>query len=218
MGLLFVFLLAPKFVGHDYYGLLCVPAAAAWGAIGWRFVRSGINRGREVRLWRIAAILGLTALIQSPWVMGVKYEMESQHGILASRLDQLCTPSGKVIVLGQTLGWPVVHYSRRLGWVDESRTLPRDWQETFRTYRGRGAELVALTFDPSVPPSVRQTYLPLIEMLPILEHQSGPWSRRNQQCEYYILSLAALNSEGGTGRPVSPPASVSASTRETVTR
>ena len=139
--------------------------------------------------------------------MGVKYEMESQHGILESRLNQLCTPSGKVIVLGQGLGWPVVHYSHRLGWVDESRTLSADWQERFRTYRGRGAELAALTFDPSVPPSVCQTYLPLIETLPILEHQSGPWYRRNQQCEYYILDLVHLNAlaQSGEAEPHGEP-------------
>ena len=139
------------------YGLISVPAAAAWGAVGWRYVRNGINRRREAPLWRTAAILGVTALIQSPWVMGVKYEMESQHGILESRLNQLCTPSGKVIVLGQGLGWPVVHYSHRLGWVDESRTLSADWQERFRTYRGRGrSSRPSLLILPCRPPSARR--------------------------------------------------------------
>jgi hypothetical protein len=218
MGLLFVLLLAPKFLEHDYYGLVCVPAAAAWGAVGWRFLWRESSRLRPPRLGRIAAIVGLAALIQSPWVMGVKYEMESQHGILASRLNQLCSPSGKVIVLGQTLGWPVIHYSHRLGWVDEANTLALDWQDTFRTYRGQGAELVALTFDPSVPPSARMTYLPLIETLPILEHESGPWYRRNQQCEYYIFSLSALDSKRGAGRPASTLARASTPTREEVTR
>jgi hypothetical protein len=213
MGLVFVVLLAPKFLDHDYYGLVCVPAAAGWGAVGARWIFGAIRRRRPVRVWRAAAVIGLVALVQSPWVMGIKYEIESQHAIVAGRLDQLCTPSGRVVVVGQVLGWGVVHYSRRLGWVEGWRELPRDWRDTFRKHRAQGAELVAVTFDPTVPPRVRETYRPLLEALSILEHKSGPWFRRNQQCEYYILGLGNIDRVAGTQRP-GQPERVTASTRE----
>jgi 4-amino-4-deoxy-L-arabinose transferase-like glycosyltransferase len=204
-GLLFVVLCAPKFIDHDYYGLVVVPGAAVWGALGWRFAAGVLRRGRGVRPAPVAAFLSLIAVVHSPWVMGGKYDMETQHAIVANRLDRLCSPSGKVVVLGQALGWPAVHYSHRLGWIEECRALPPDWQERLRRYRSLGAELVGLYFDPSVSPRIRLTYRPLIEALPVLEHRSGPWFRHNQPCEYYILSLetrpverAAVRSPGAS--------------------
>ena len=101
-----------------------------------------------------------------------------------------------MIVLGRCSGWPVVHYSGRLGWVEEYRKLPPDWRETFRSYRNLGAELVALCFDPSVPPRLRESYRPLLEALPLLDHQTGPWFRHALPCEYYILGLRDRRNTG----------------------
>ena len=210
MGLLFIVLLAPKFLDHDYYGLLSLPAAAGWGAIGWKFARCAINPSRGVRAWRVAAIFGVAAVVQSPWVMSVKYEMETQHAIVAARLEAFCPPSGRVIVLGQSLGWPAVHYSGRLGWVEECRWLPRDWRERFRDYQSKGAEVVGLYFDPSVPDLIRKSYRPMLETLPILEHRTGPWFRRYQTCEYYILRLDGLGDGGRKSPSPRPPANVAA--------
>lgn len=193
MGLSFVVLLAPKFLDHDYYGLLSLPAAAGWGAIGWKFARGEIARSRGVRAWRVAAVLGAAAVVQSPWVMLVKYEMEPQHAIVADRIGAFCPDSSRVVVMGQAYGWPAIHYSGRLGWVDESRNLPVRWREQLGEYRRMGASIAAVYFDPSVPDRVRKTYRPMLETLPVLEHRSGPWFRRQQTCEYYILDLGRLD-------------------------
>ena len=82
-GLLFIFIFAPKFLDHDYYGLVALPAAAGWGAIGWRFALSVLRHRSGVRVWRVAVALGLTAVIQSPWVMLGKFDLERQHAIVA---------------------------------------------------------------------------------------------------------------------------------------
>lgn len=209
-GLVFVVVFAPKFLDHDYYGLVALPAAVGWAAVGWRCAASALRRRSGMRAWRVAAVLAVTALIQSPWVMLGKFDLERQHAIIAGRLDQLCSPSGKVIVLGQCVGWAVVHYSGREGWVEEYRKLPRDWRERFRTYRSRGAELAALYFDPSVSPRVRQSYRPLLETLPLLDHQAGPWFRHELPCEYYILGLGDVRGAGIDPLAAGPPGFVAA--------
>jgi 4-amino-4-deoxy-L-arabinose transferase-like glycosyltransferase len=214
MGILFVFLLAPKFLDHDYYGLLTLPAAAGWAAVGWRVARRAPIRSPGRRAWRAVLVLSLITVIHSPWVMGAKYILERHHGIVAARLNQLCTPAGKVIVLGQQLGWPAVHYSGRLGWIEQCRKLPPNWQETFGKYHALGAELVALYFDPSVPAQVRESYRPLIEALPLVEHESGPWFRHDLPCEYYIFSLREPGTGGGSPPPTAPRGRVAAAPSE----
>jgi hypothetical protein len=116
-----------------------------------------------------------------------------------------------VIVLGQQLGWAAVHYSGRQGWVERCRKLPPDWQDTIRRYRGLGAELVALYFDPTVPAEVRESYLPMRETLPLIEHRSGLWFRGTQPCEYYILGLEGLGEDGTSSRPAGPRRDLTAS-------
>jgi hypothetical protein len=197
MGVIFILLMAPKFLDHDYYGLPLVPAASGWGAIGWRLWASALRRRHGMRTWRVVLVMSLLAVIQSPRVMCSKYALEEDHAVVASRIRQFCPESGKVIVLGQQLGWAAVHYSGRQGWVERCRKLPSDWEGTFRTYHRLGAELVALYFDPSVPEKVRQSYLPILQTLPVLEHRSGLWFRGAQPCEYYILGLDGLGGPAG---------------------
>ncbi len=193
MGLGFVVLLAPKFLDHDYYGLLALPAAAGWGAVGWKSAREAIARSRGTRAWRVAAVLAIAAVVQSPWVMLGRFDPEMQHTVVAGRIRALCPESGRVVVMGQTLGWTALHYSGRLGWVEEYRTLPADWREQLRGYRRVGAALVAVYFDPSVPDAIRKTYAPILRELRVLDHGSGPWFRRQMPCEYYILDLGTLD-------------------------
>jgi hypothetical protein len=210
-GLLFVLLFAPKFLDHDYYGLMALPAAAGWGAIGWRFAASILRCESGGRAWRVAVMVGLTAFIQSPWVMLGKFDTERQHGIVAGRLNQLCSPVGKVIVVEQRSGWPVVHYCGRLGWVEEYQELPPEWRAKFRSYRSLGAELLAVCFDLSVSTEARETYRPLLETLPLLDHQAGPWFRHNLPCEYDILSLRDVGNTGMDPLSTGPQASVATS-------
>jgi hypothetical protein len=150
--------------------------------------------------------------------MGTKYSLELDHAIVAARLHQLCPPSGKVIVMGQQLGWPAVHYSGRLGWVEQCRALSPDWQERFQKYRDLGAGIVAVYFDPTVPPRVRKTYQPMLQTLPLLEHQVGPWFRRNRPCEYYILSLGAPKNGAPNRQPAGAREPVISSTSERTVR
>jgi 4-amino-4-deoxy-L-arabinose transferase-like glycosyltransferase len=189
MGLLFFFLLAPKLLDHDYYELMMLPAAAGWGAIGWGVLRS--SGGGAARRGPIlaAAVLGLAAVVHSPLVSRAKFEHESGHVVLARRLDALCSRPGRVVVMGQRYGWPIVHYSRREGWVDQSGRLPADWQARLADLRARGAELVAVYLDPTVGPRARASFAPLFAALPVVERRSGPWFRRARPCDYVILSL-----------------------------
>ena len=56
-------------------------------------------------------------------------------------------------------------------------------------YRSLGAEYVAVYFDPTIPPRFRQTYQPMFQTIPVVEHGSGPWFRQGKPCDYVILSL-----------------------------
>jgi hypothetical protein len=118
-----------------------------------------------------------------------KYELEIGHLVVAERLKALCPPEGRVVVLGQRIGWPEVHYCGRQGWVEQCDTLPADWREGFGKYRALGAEYAAVYFDPTVTARQRASFAPLLESLPVVEHRTGPWFRRGRACEYYIVRL-----------------------------
>jgi 4-amino-4-deoxy-L-arabinose transferase-like glycosyltransferase len=208
MGLCFWFLFAPKLLEHDYYELVILPVLAGWAALGWRAAERVMERRGVSTRWTGAALLTLAMVIHSPWVLGAKYDLEIGHLIVGERLKQICPPTSRVIVMGQQSGWPEIHYSRRQGWVVTSAKLPANWRETFRKYRGLGAEYAAVYFDPTVLPRVRATYAPLLASLPIVEHRSGPWFTRHRSSEYYILDLRDLDREPGhqAGLAVATPA------------
>jgi 4-amino-4-deoxy-L-arabinose transferase-like glycosyltransferase len=194
-GLLFAVLTAPKMLDHDYYGLVLLPAAAGWGAVGWRTSERFLGQRRGLSLGLAAAAV---VVVHSPFVMRSKYEQETGQTVVAGRLQQLCPAEGKFVVMGQRFSWPVVHYSGREGWVEQLPGLPRDWRERFARYREMGARLVAVYFDPTVPAAARATYRPALEGLPVVEHRAGPWFRAGRPVEYYILRLDA--EEAGQGR------------------
>lgn len=192
-GVLYLFAFAPKLMDHDYYELLILPAVVGWGALGWRVAERAVRQRRaSATLWTGAATLALATVLHSPLIMKAKYELEVGHLVVAERLKALCPPTGRVVVLGQRIGWPEVHYSGRQGWVEQCYVLPPDWRATFQKYRTFGAEYAAVYFDPTVTPAQRATFTPLLESLPVVEHESGPWFRRKKTCEYYILSLRDL--------------------------
>ncbi len=190
MGLIFFFLMAPKVRDHDYYELMMLPAAAMWGALGWSRLWGSTSGSRRSRSPRVGvAAVALAFVVQSPWLMGAKFETEQAHTIIADRLRGLLSPEGRSIVIGQVIGWPIVHYSGHQGWVDQSSSLPDDWRARFGGYRDLGAEFLVVYFDPSVSDPVRATYRPLLEEWPVVEHREGMWYRRKQSCEYTILDL-----------------------------
>jgi hypothetical protein len=216
-GLFFWFLFAPKLLEHDYYELVFLPIMAAWGALGWRAAERFVGR-RGSNQWIGAAILTLATVIHSPLLMGGKYDLEIGHLIVGERLKQLCPETGRVIVMGQQIGWPMVHYSDRQGWVEQCAALRANWRETFEKYRSLGARYAAVYFDPTVPPKVRATYAQLLASLPIVEHRSGPWFTHKRPCEYYILSLDDTDGGAGDRPPAQPRANVAAQTSDKVTR
>ena len=187
MGVGFMLLLAPKTTSHDYYELMAVPAVAAWGALGWSAVWGAART--PARRWAGVAVLVAVAVVQSPWIASMKYEQSPIHRIVADRLDRLCTPEGRIVVIGQRIGWPVVHYSGHEGWVLQDATLRPDWRETFARCKAAGAEYVGLFFDPTVPEAHRATFLPLAASLPVVDHGVGPWFCKGKPCEYFILRL-----------------------------
>ena len=195
MGVGFMLLLAPKTLTHDYYELMAVPGLCMFGALGWDALRARAasrHMSHRRRVWAGGAIVTAVVVIHSPWIASMKFEQNPVHAIVARRMDQLCSPSGKIVVIGQQIGWPVVHYSGRLGWILQDATLRTDWREALLAHKARGAEFVALYFDPTVPPAHRKSFLPMAEELPVVEHGEGPWFAKGKPCEYFILSLGDL--------------------------
>jgi hypothetical protein len=188
MGVLFLVLLAPKLADHDYYELMAMPAAAGWGALGWKSASLALSdlRLRRTLGWAAAVLAGV---LQSPLVMNEKYETEVGHLVVARRLKEIVPPSEKVVVLGQRIGWPIVHYCGRQGWVDQCQRLPDDWERFLLDEHIKGATCVAVYFDPTVSESDRDSFQPLIGSLPLVERGEGPWFRRGRPCEYYLLDL-----------------------------
>jgi 4-amino-4-deoxy-L-arabinose transferase-like glycosyltransferase len=199
-GVLYLFAFAPKLMDHDYYELIVLPVLAGWGALGWRAVARRVRRRRPRAAVRAAvAIVVLATVVHSPLVMNGKYELEIGHFVVAQRLNALCPPDGRVVVLGQRIGWPEVHYSGRQGWVEQWGTLPADWRGAFARYRAGGAEYAAVYFDPTVTLRQRASFTPLLASLPVVEHRVGPWFRRGRPCEYYILNLGARPADLAAG-------------------
>lgn len=188
-GVLYLFAFAPKLMDHDYYELIVLPVLATWGALGWHAAERIAPRRPGRKVWAGAATVALATVIHSPLVMRAKYELEIGHVVVAERLKELCSPTGRVVVIGQRIGWPEVHYCGRQGWVQQCYVLPTDWRQTFQNYQRLGAEYAAVYFDPTVTPGQRKTFTPLLAELPVVEHRTGPWFRRGRPCEYYILDL-----------------------------
>jgi len=189
-GLGFFFLFAPKLAYHDYYEMMLLPAAAMSGMLGGKVLRAALAGWRPSRSgWVLAVLVALAVILQSPPVETVKFEQHEGHKRLAERLQSLCAPGARFVVMGHTYPWGVVHYSGREGWVVQDRTLRADWPRALARYQALGAEYVALYFDVYATPEQRNSYLPLRGALPEVEHRSGPWFPRGKTCEYYILDL-----------------------------
>jgi hypothetical protein len=202
MGVLFFFGLGPLLRCHDYYELMLLPAAAVWAALGWRALWGRDGRAPP----RIgAAVLLAAAVIHSPWLMGGKFELERGYRVLAERLQQVCPPGGRVVVLGPVEGADVIHYARREGWAYADLPPAADAPEALARWRRHGAAFVAVYRNRPFSAEELDAVRALMASLPVREHAAGPWSARGRWCEYTILGLcdwprqtASLN---GINRP-----------------
>src|SRR5262249_22078197 len=84
----------------------------------------------------------------------------------------------------------VIHYARREGWALSGAPLTANWRETVGRFRQFGGEYLAVYWDGEASPALQESYRPLFESLPVVDHRQGPWSHlHNRPYEYYILDL-----------------------------
>lgn len=198
MGLAFYLLLGPKLIDHDYYELMMLPAAALWAAAGWSALA---QRPRLVRL--AMPVLALAVVVQSPWVSGHLFGLESAKISLAEQLRVACRPGERVVVMGPGIALAtVVHYTEREGWAVRARELPADWPQRLALYRAQGASYVALYFDPRATEAQRASFAPMIAALPRVSRDA---SGRTESLVLRLgdaeaAALAALPRAGTTRR------------------
>lgn len=192
MGLVFFVLLAPKMIDHDYYELMMLPAAAIWASAGLWAIADRLNgataraRGFVVR----ATLLSAAVIIQSPWISGGMFHLESGKIALGRSLARATKPGDRVVALGPAIALIVpVHYSERLGWAVRAETLPDHWERQLRDWRRQGAKAIGLYFNGKTKPDERRSYQPLIDALPIVEHQSASLGSREADYEYLVLKM-----------------------------
>jgi hypothetical protein len=193
MGILFYFLLGPKLDRHDYYGLMMLPAAALWAALGWE-----VCCARRARVG--VAVLGLAIAIQSPLAMPSKFRLEKGFMVLAQRLRETCSPGSRVVVLGSDYGYAVIHYCGHEGWVMTEDQLPGDWRSRMEHYRTLGAEYAALYLNPLANDEQRASFESMTSSLPLLEHRAGHWARKGD-AEYYLFDLRSSMNAGPSLAP-----------------
>jgi len=195
MGLLFFVGLAPKLIDHDYYELILLPAAAAWGGMGTSRIAERIAGERRARRRACeAGILGLALLVQSPLFMRSFFALELGKPIVGKRVAEIVQEFERIVVIGPGIGLvSIVHYSEREGWPIHSPTLAADWREAFGRYRAEGATHAVLYFGADASNHVRESFRPLVECCPLVERRTGPWGRGGGWCEYIILNLVACD-------------------------
>jgi 4-amino-4-deoxy-L-arabinose transferase-like glycosyltransferase len=189
LGIAFFFLLGPKLLHHNYYELMLFPAAAFWAAVGWTtgWEHAG---GRPLWRWLGGAVLAAAAVIQSPWVDSGKYDAEVGYEVVGRRLNQLCSPGGRVVVLAWAGMAETVHYSHHEGWGMWAVTVHAEqWAKQIDRCKELGAEYAAVYWNADVTREQRESCSPLLSSLPVVEHRCGPWSVRRRPAEYYILRL-----------------------------
>jgi hypothetical protein len=195
MSLGFFLAFAPKFIDHDYYELVMLPCAAAWGAIGCSVLVSrlaGANLPRRRALG--VGVMGLALGVQSPWFMGSLFELEWGKRIAGARLARLVPRSGRVVAIGPGTGLRViVHYSGHEGWPIQSKNLAADWRNEFVRYRDQGGTHVVVYFGDNASAGQRHSYDPLITCCPVVESRVGPAGATTARGEYIILDLRAAD-------------------------
>jgi hypothetical protein len=207
MGLGFFIALGPKLIDHDYYELMLLPAAAAWGARGLGHLLDAVARQDQARrrAWGLG-LLGLALIVQSPAVMRSLFELEWGKRIVAERLARLGPQSGRVVAIGPGVGLgAILHYSGREGWPVHSATLAADWREAFDRYRAQGGTLAVLYFGPDARREQCDSYRPLLASCPVVERGAGPWARGGRRCEYLILDLRPSPDQSASEAKREPP-------------
>jgi hypothetical protein len=198
MSLGFFLAFAPKFIDHDYYELVMLPCAAAWGALGFSVLVPGFAGASLPRRCVLGAgVLGLALLVQSPWFMGSLFELEWGKPIAAAQLARVVPRSGRVVAMGPGTGLRViVHYSGHEGWPVQRSTLAADWRSEFAHYRDQGGTHVAVYFGARATAVQRDSYKPLIACCPIVARRAGPRSGPGLGGDYVILDLRAADLAG----------------------
>jgi hypothetical protein len=189
-GWLYYLLLAPAAVGQEYYGLILLPAAALWGATGWTWLFASTATREQTSRFALRAgilVLFLAVAVHSPWIMRSRFRENRGMVLAGQRLNELCSPTGRVVAGPQT-PQPIVHYAHREGWFWQDQAFP-DWSSRLAHYRDLGAEYVVVYFDHKTNDQQRQMYAPMLASLPVVEHRTGPNTRSEIAYEYYILSL-----------------------------
>ena len=190
MGVVFCFMFAPKLVDHDYYELMLLPAAATWGAMGlsWLLERVAAHAAR-----RVAALFGvlvLAAAVQSPWCMSEMFRIDRGKLILAERLKAWTDQDRRVVVIGPGIELAtVIHYCGREGWALRMGAFRTIGPPASQSFRAAGAQLLAIYFDPRSSAKARRSLGVAAHNLPLLEHGTGPWSKTDETCSYWILDL-----------------------------
>ena len=117
MAVAFTVMFVPKLVDHDYYGLMSLPAAATWGAMGLSWLLELVRRPA----WRVPAVfmvLALATALQSPWCMSQMFRIDRGKLILAERLKAWTDQDRRVVVIGPGIELAtVIHYCGREGWA-----------------------------------------------------------------------------------------------------
>ena len=201
-GLLFYFLLAPKSVGHEYYALMLLPGAAILGTIGWTCLWNMVQRGvprRSVAVALVACLPLLAIVLHSPYVTRGRFRQETGFVLAGRRLDELCTPQGRVAA-GPVTPQPIIHYAHREGWTWHEPSLA-DWRSFMAQCQKSRGEYVVVYFDHRSNAQQRAGYAGMFAALPVVEHQVGPFGRGGETREYYILKLAGVDLSGTSPSP-----------------
>jgi hypothetical protein len=191
MGLAFYVLFAPKLIDHDYYELMLLPAAATWGAMGFRRIIDRRAQGSTSQAVVFASIVFVSA-VQLPLCTSGMFRLDHGKLILAERIKAWTDAGRSVVVMGPGIELAtVIHHCKREGWaLPRTQRLPEDWRARIESFRRSGAQALALYFEPKATAKARASLEALAESFPVLERGTGPWSRTGGICSYWILDLS----------------------------
>jgi hypothetical protein len=190
MCLVFCFGFAPKLLDHDYYELMVLPAAATWGSLGLSGLLEWVNGHAKWRIALLSGVLMLAAVVQSPWCMSDMFRIDRGKLILAERLKAWSDEGRRVVVIGPGIELPtIIHYCGREGWALRMGRLPDDWPARIGSFRAAGAQLLAVYFGSATSTKAERLLGVMAQNLPLLEHGTGPWSKTDEMCSYWILDL-----------------------------
>ncbi|MFL5341610.1 MAG: ArnT family glycosyltransferase, partial [Gemmataceae bacterium] len=193
LALGFYFLLGPLLRCHDYYEMMMMPAAAGWAALGWDALYRGAANWwpwlARRRVPALAAWAVLLAVVHSPWVTRGKFEWDPGFAVAARRLEEICPPGARVVVVTRDNGVAVIHYAHRPGWFFHDLA---DFRGRLQRCRDRGAEYALVYFNHDTSAADTAAFAELLPTLPVVDHEAGNWAGRETPGEYFIIRLSDL--------------------------